>query len=182
MREALATEEGKARYALRQTTVEPVFGQIKGARGIRRFRLRGLLNVTSEWKLICATHNLLKTISPSNDSSSRLTASSDPPSSASRQQLTYVHRPFRRSAKRCFEELIPTFCLDNEAVSLRHTVRLSRNSPKNSPRLTSKPQPGSHLPGANIGTQWILSCAPDFLSASPALLQPCEFFSVLDPA
>jgi hypothetical protein len=60
MREALATAEGKARYALRQTTVEPVFGQIKEARGIRRFRLRGLLNVTSEWKLICATHNLLK--------------------------------------------------------------------------------------------------------------------------
>jgi hypothetical protein len=60
MREVLATEDGKARYALRQTTVEPVFGQIKEARGIRRFRLRGLLNVTSEWKLICATHNLLK--------------------------------------------------------------------------------------------------------------------------
>lgn len=60
MREVLATEGGKARYALRQTTVEPVFGQIKEARGIRRFRLRGLLNVTSEWKLICATHNLLK--------------------------------------------------------------------------------------------------------------------------
>ena len=60
MREILATQEGKARYALRQTTVEPVFGQIKEARGLRRFRLRGLLNVTSEWKLICATHNLLK--------------------------------------------------------------------------------------------------------------------------
>ena len=60
MREVLATEQGKARYALRQTTVEPVFGQIKEARGIRRFRSRGLLNVASEWKLICATHNLLK--------------------------------------------------------------------------------------------------------------------------
>ena len=60
MRATLATQDGKARYALRQTTVEPVFGQIKEARGIRRFRLRGLLNVTSEWKLICATHNLLK--------------------------------------------------------------------------------------------------------------------------
>jgi transposase len=60
MREILATQEGKARYALRQTTVEPVFGQIKEARAIRRFRLPGLLNVTSEWKLICATHNLLK--------------------------------------------------------------------------------------------------------------------------
>jgi transposase len=60
MREVLISDGGKARYALRQTTVEPVFGQIKEARGIRRFRLRGLLNVTSEWKLICATHNLLK--------------------------------------------------------------------------------------------------------------------------
>jgi hypothetical protein len=60
MRRLLATEEGKARYALRKSTVEPVFGQIKEARGIRRFRLRGLLKVTSEWNLICATHNLLK--------------------------------------------------------------------------------------------------------------------------
>src|SRR5258708_26997644 len=60
MTAVLASEEGKARYALRKSTVEPVFGQIKEARGIRRFRLRGVLKVTSEWKLICATHNLLK--------------------------------------------------------------------------------------------------------------------------
>jgi transposase len=60
MREALASQEGKARYALRKSTVEPVFGQIKEARGIRRFSLRSLPKVTSEWKLICATHNLLK--------------------------------------------------------------------------------------------------------------------------
>jgi transposase len=60
MREVLASQEGKARYAARKSTVEPVFGQIKEARGIRRFRLRGLSKVTSEWKLICATHNLLK--------------------------------------------------------------------------------------------------------------------------
>jgi transposase len=60
MREALASQEGKARYALRKSTVEPVFGQIKEARGIRRFRLRSVAKVTSEWKLICATHNLLK--------------------------------------------------------------------------------------------------------------------------
>jgi transposase len=60
MRQVLATDGGKARYALRQTTVEPVFGQIKETRGIRRFRLRGLLNVAAEWKFICATHNLLK--------------------------------------------------------------------------------------------------------------------------
>jgi transposase len=60
MRKVLSGEAGKARYALRKCTVEPVFGQIKEARGIRRFRFRGLLKVTSEWKLICATHNLLK--------------------------------------------------------------------------------------------------------------------------
>lgn len=60
MREVLASQEGKARYALRKSTVEPVFGQIKEVRGIRRFRLRGLAKVASEWKFICATHNLLK--------------------------------------------------------------------------------------------------------------------------
>ena len=60
MREALTSQEGKARYALRKSTVEPVFGQIKEARGIRRFGLRSLPKVSSEWKLICATHNLLK--------------------------------------------------------------------------------------------------------------------------
>jgi len=60
MRELLATDAGKALYALRKSTVEPVFGQIKEVRGIRRFRLRGLTKVASEWKLICTTHNLLK--------------------------------------------------------------------------------------------------------------------------
>jgi len=60
MRERLATEAGRAKYGMRKTTVEPVFGQIKEARGIRRFRLRGLRLVSGEWKLICATHNLLK--------------------------------------------------------------------------------------------------------------------------
>jgi transposase len=60
MRELLASEEGKALYATRKATVEPVFGQIKETRGIRRFRFRGLKQVTAEWKFICATHNLLK--------------------------------------------------------------------------------------------------------------------------
>jgi hypothetical protein len=40
--------------------VEPVFGQIKEARGARRFSRRGLRACDAEWKLICATHNLLK--------------------------------------------------------------------------------------------------------------------------
>jgi len=60
MRERLTSETGKALYAKRKATVEPVFGQIKDARNIRRFRLRGLKKVACEWKLICATHNLLK--------------------------------------------------------------------------------------------------------------------------
>jgi transposase len=56
----LRTAAGQALYALRKTIVEPVFGQIKGARGIRRFLLRGLAKVRGEWRLICLTHNLLK--------------------------------------------------------------------------------------------------------------------------
>ncbi len=60
MRHKLRTAEGQAVYKLRKAVVEPVFGQIKEARGFRRFRLRGLAKVQGEWKLICATHNLLK--------------------------------------------------------------------------------------------------------------------------
>ena len=60
MREKLATEQGRRLYALRQAVVEPVFGQIKEARGIRRFLLRGLRAVRAEWRLIALTHNLLK--------------------------------------------------------------------------------------------------------------------------
>ena len=47
-------------YQTRQKTVEPIFGQIKEARNIRRFSLRGLEKVRAEWFLIAATHNLLK--------------------------------------------------------------------------------------------------------------------------
>jgi hypothetical protein len=50
----------RSRYRLRKQTVEPVFGQIKQARGFRQFLLRGLDQVRSEWALICTAHNLLK--------------------------------------------------------------------------------------------------------------------------
>jgi transposase len=56
----LQSEDGKARYAKRKQTVEPVFGQIKDVRGARRFLRRGLRACTAEWKLLCGTHNLLK--------------------------------------------------------------------------------------------------------------------------
>jgi transposase len=60
MRERLAREEGRALYAKRKAIVEPVFGQIKGGRGFRRFSFRGLGPVEAEWQLVCLTHNLLK--------------------------------------------------------------------------------------------------------------------------
>lgn len=56
----LATDEGRALYRQRSTIIEPVFGQIKDPRSIRRFQRRGLTACASEWKLIAATHNLLK--------------------------------------------------------------------------------------------------------------------------
>ena len=60
MREKLRSGAPRTLYAMRRTTVEPVFGQIKQARGLRRFTFRGLEKVKAEWNLICLTHNLLK--------------------------------------------------------------------------------------------------------------------------
>ena len=56
----LATPEGAKRYSLRKETAEPVFGQVKDGRGLRRFRMRGLAKVRGEWALWCVTHNLRK--------------------------------------------------------------------------------------------------------------------------
>lgn len=50
----------RSRYRLRKQIVEPVFGQIKQARGFRQFLLRGVENVRAEWAMICTAHNLLK--------------------------------------------------------------------------------------------------------------------------
>ena len=60
MRRNLKTKVGKAVYAARKAIVEPVFGQIKQARGFRQFLLRGIEKVRGEWSLVCLTHNLLK--------------------------------------------------------------------------------------------------------------------------
>jgi len=60
MQHKLRTEPGHAVYKMRKAIVEPVFGQIKEQRGFRRFSLRGLDKVRAEWKLVCATANLLK--------------------------------------------------------------------------------------------------------------------------
>jgi transposase len=60
MRRKLQTKAGAAVYAARKAIVEPVFGQIKQARGFRQFLLRGIKKVRGEWALVCATHNILK--------------------------------------------------------------------------------------------------------------------------
>jgi hypothetical protein len=60
MRRKLKTKRGRARYKLRQTTVEPVFGQIKQGWGLRQFLLRGVEKVRSSWRFDCAVHNLIK--------------------------------------------------------------------------------------------------------------------------
>ena len=50
----------RSRYRLRKQVVEPVFGQIKQARGFRQFLLRGVEKVSAEWAMICTAHNILK--------------------------------------------------------------------------------------------------------------------------
>ena len=58
MRHRLQTQEGKALYARRKSTVETVFGLIKQVLGFRQFLLRGLESVQSEWSLVCIGWNL----------------------------------------------------------------------------------------------------------------------------
>lgn len=58
MKHALKTKDGRAAYALRKQTVEPVFGIIKSVMGFRQFLLRGLDNVQNEWTLVCMAWNL----------------------------------------------------------------------------------------------------------------------------
>lgn len=60
MERVLLTKRGRRLYKKRGQTVEPVFGQIKSVRGCDGFMRRGTAACTSEWKLLCATHNLLK--------------------------------------------------------------------------------------------------------------------------
>jgi hypothetical protein len=60
MRTKIASGGHASPYRLRKQVVEPVFGQIKQARGFRQFLLRGLEKVRGEWALVCTAHNLLK--------------------------------------------------------------------------------------------------------------------------
>ena len=58
MKHTLKTKAGRALYALRKQTVEPVFGIIKSVLGFRQFLMRGLENVQTEWTLVCLAWNL----------------------------------------------------------------------------------------------------------------------------
>jgi len=60
MRALLETPRGRAAYSRRKATVEPVFGQIRAARGFRQLSFRGLFKNRCEWLFVCLTHNLLK--------------------------------------------------------------------------------------------------------------------------
>ena len=58
MKHRLKTKSGKALYAKRKSTIEPVFGIIKSVMGFRQFLLRGLEAVKGEWDLVCIAFNL----------------------------------------------------------------------------------------------------------------------------
>jgi len=60
MRHRMKTDEGRALYSKRKSTVEPVFGIIKAVMGFRQFLLRGIKAVRGEWNLVCIAWNLKK--------------------------------------------------------------------------------------------------------------------------
>jgi transposase len=60
MRALLESDRGREIYALRKSTVEPVFGQIRAPRRFGQFSFRGVLKNRCEWLLVCLTHNILK--------------------------------------------------------------------------------------------------------------------------
>jgi len=72
MARKLRSKKGSAIYAQRKAIVEPVNGQIKEARGLRSFLLRGIEKADAEWHLIAASHNLLKLFRHSEAQKQRL--------------------------------------------------------------------------------------------------------------
>ncbi len=60
MKQKLARGGFRSRYRLRKQTAEPVFGQMKAARGFRSMSMRGIAKAQHEWAMVCTAHNLLK--------------------------------------------------------------------------------------------------------------------------
>jgi hypothetical protein len=60
MKQAIDSPEGRARYAQRMATVEPVFANLRHNKQLNRFTLRGQRKVDAQWKLYCLVHNIEK--------------------------------------------------------------------------------------------------------------------------
>lgn len=60
MRQRIDSPEGRALYARRPGTVEPVFGNLRHNKGLRRFTVRGKAKVNTQWNLMCLVHNIEK--------------------------------------------------------------------------------------------------------------------------
>jgi hypothetical protein len=60
MRRKLRTKKGRKVYSRRKVIVEPPIGQIKQARGFRRFSMRGERKARGEWAIVGMTHNILR--------------------------------------------------------------------------------------------------------------------------
>ena len=79
MKHRLKTRAGRAAYALRKQTVEPVFGIIKSIMGFRQFLLRGLANVTNEWTLVCLAVSYTHLMQPEQTLPELIAAADDAP-------------------------------------------------------------------------------------------------------
>ena len=60
MRRRIDSAQGKAQYARRFATVEPVFGNLRYNKKLSRFTLRGRRKVDTQWELYCLVHNIEK--------------------------------------------------------------------------------------------------------------------------
>jgi hypothetical protein len=87
MRQRIRQGGHRSRYRLRKHIVEPVFGQIKAARGFRQLLLRGVEKVTYEWALICTAHKLAKLTARGG----MVVTPPDPPLLQSRRDVTGTH-------------------------------------------------------------------------------------------
>jgi Transposase DDE domain len=119
------------RYALRKSTVEPVFGQIKEARGIRRFRLRGVSKVTSEWEMRDEiTPKLVRTTVPSSSSTGRSSicawTDSEKDQNASKEKMACSWADSERF-------LGPGFCLVSGRCSCLSSARVNSAEPSGRP-------------------------------------------------
>ena len=56
----VTTKQGQVIYSKRRSTLKRIFGQVKQARGLRQFLLKGEQNMSAEWQSWCLTHNLLR--------------------------------------------------------------------------------------------------------------------------